>query len=276
MDEATLETWRGASAKQRVHLIDNVVAAAPSGFELSRGVSGADLLPMFVHARTATEWIFIPGGSFSMGLSAEEEKAARAIADPPPLNIHEMRPCRVVTVRPFLVMKAPVTWSLVSRVLTVDDMEDRPEFDGPREAQPAYLHRDEIEALARADHFRLPTEEQWEWACRGGTRSLFFFGDTLPEDESLLASFVAPDLRTCKPNPFGLLGLFVGEWCRDHFRPAYDQAPSQNDFCVRGGATVFWPWQGSEWAFCISAMRMPSSDLAGGLCGARLVVDLAE
>jgi formylglycine-generating enzyme len=120
----------------------------------------------------------------------------------------------------------------------------------------------------------LPTEEQWEYVCRGSTRTLFFFGDDLAPTQQALAALVDYGVKLPRTNRFGLVGLFVGEWCGTKFRKRYDEVTSTDDHVVRGGASVFWPWQGSEWAYCVSAMRMPSSDLIGGMSGARFVCPL--
>lgn len=234
----------------------------------------AYLLPEFTHGPTGTRWVYIPGGTFSMGLSEEEEEAARSIEDPPPLSIEEMRPVRRVEVAPFLVMKAPVSWALADGVIGPRDLSQRPSFGAVRDLSPAYLTRPEVDDLCLKLGFGLPSESQWEYMCRGGTSSLFFFGNVLPSTPEALGELVSVGTEKDRVNPFGLAGVFVGEWCRTRFRRTYDDPEETPDFVVRGGASAFWPWQGSEWAYCVSAMRMPSCDLLGAMCGARLIMDL--
>lgn len=97
----------------------------------------------------------------------------------------------------------------------------------------------------------IPTEEQWEYACRGGTSTLFFFGDKLPDQPTLEKLLMArfEQLTPAAANPFGLYGMFVGEWCRNRFRPNYSpDAVTEDSYTVRGGGSVFWPWQDAdEW-----------------------------
>ena len=72
----------------------------------------------------------------------------------------------------------------------------------------------------------LPTEAQWEYACRGGTTSRWFFG----EDRQRLREFASNNsvgeygpaaVGLSQPNPFGLFDLLgnVREWCEDSFQP---------------------------------------------------------
>jgi formylglycine-generating enzyme required for sulfatase activity len=112
--------------------------------------------------------------------------------------------------------------------------------------------------------YRLPTEAEWEYACRGGVKSAYYFGDdrsqlqtyawfannsgrsTLDSDklwetyrttpqkylEALLANQCHPHLVGAKkPNPFGLYDMHgnVWEWCRDYYAKDYYQSAPSTD-----------------------------------------------
>lgn len=125
---------------------------------------------------------------------------------------------------------------------------------------------------------RLPLEREWEYLCRGGTTTLFPFGNTLPDDEEL-ARWLSYDFRSLaelRANAFGLYGLFSAEWCANPFRTSLmDDAPVlDGSDAIRGGGAYFWPWQADEWVWCMSAMRSPASGLENGEACLRLVRDL--
>ena len=70
--------------------------------------------------------------------------------------------------------------------------------------------------------YRLPTESEWEYACRAGTTTVYSFGDKItPKDANFLDSRLGATVVVgrYKPNAFGLFDLHgnVGEWCEDWY-----------------------------------------------------------
>lgn len=278
MDQSLFEVknWIKANSAERSAFLRHLLRILPGEFSLAS--SGDDFSLHYIHGKTNTSWNYIPGGKFMMGLSEEEENSAIAIEDPPPLTLERMRPCHTKCVEPFLMMRYPILSSLATSVIEISDLEDRPYFDSKNRLVPILLSRIELICLSEKLGFHIPSEAQWEYACRGGTRSLFFFGNEIPSNEELdgILNIDFSALANSKPNPFDLFGLFSGEWCEDEYRYSYDTCESEKDvYVVRGGGSLFCPWQNSgEWVFCVSAMRMPSTDTYGDMAATRFIYNI--
>jgi formylglycine-generating enzyme required for sulfatase activity len=253
-------------------------------YTLTYGDESSFRIPTFKHIPSGLEFNLVIGGVFDMGLSAEEEAAARALGDEIVSYVEALRPAQSISVQPFLMSRFPLLDSFARTHTEIDPTLFRPEFGEDGDAIPIYLTKGEVESLKEKFGFDIPSEAQWEYAYRGRTRTLFYFGNTLPpedvlETEILLYHFDDPQANRKAANPFGLVGMCVGEWCEDSY--AEDDGQVQRNelpihrgqpYVVRGGAATLWPWQdGDEWILCVSAMRRSSDTLEDGTCGVRFV-----
>ncbi|MBD2563199.1 MULTISPECIES: SUMF1/EgtB/PvdO family nonheme iron enzyme [Nostoc] len=217
------------------------------------------------------EMVAIPGGKFIMG-SPESE----------PERSGDESPQHSVTIQPFFMGKFTVTqsqWKAVADLPKVNiDLNPEPtNFKGANRPVEQVSWDDAIEFCARLSKktektYRLPSEAEWEYACRAGTTTPFYFGETITTD---LANYdgnytygSAPkgeyrqqttDVGKFPANPFGLFDMHgnIWEWCQDEWHENYKGAPkdgsawlvdNQNRL-LRGGS-----W-GSSPRNCRSACR---------------------
>ena len=232
----------------------------------------------------ALRFASIPGGTFQMGGTVHGDE----------------QPVHAVTVSPFAMCTTAVTQAAWTAVMGANPSrfkgDDRPvENVSWREAidfcnalskrlgrVPVYTRAgDEVTWDRAADGARLPTEAEWEYACRAGTTTAWWCGD----DESLLGGVAwykanaggeTHTVSQKRPNPWGLYDVHgnVWEWCWDWkgtyaAGPATDPAgaPRGVGRVLRGGSC--WGGPGG----CRSAFRGRNlPDFRDGNLGFRVVL----
>jgi WD40 repeat protein/formylglycine-generating enzyme required for sulfatase activity len=233
-------------------------------------------LPARMTNSIGMQFVLIPAGRFQMGSAAGEGAA-------------DERPQHEVEItRPFYLGIYPVTQAQYQAVMGSnpsrfcatgpgkDRVEGRSTNDFPVECvnwDDAQLFLRKLQALekerAAGRHYRLPTEGEWEYACRGGakTATAFSFGNSLSSAQANFDStgMVGADSSTCKvgsypANGFGLHDMHgnVREWCADLYDEGYyrksprcdPQGPARgSDRVTRGGSWDFGAY------YCRSAHR---------------------
>lgn len=196
------------------------------------------------------EMVQIPGGSFMMGSPASEKGRSE-----------NESPQHQVNVPAFSMGKFVVTQEHYQQIMGKNPSR----FSGAKRPVETVSWHDAVEFCQKLSQktgreYRLPSEAEWEYACRGGTTTPFHFGETITTD---LANYngtyiyasepkgkylqQTTDVGSFPPNAFGLYDMHgnVWEWCQDDWHDNYANAPkdgsdrtkqSDNIKLLRGGS----------------------------------------
>ncbi|TBR56400.1 hypothetical protein B4U84_30105, partial [Westiellopsis prolifica IICB1] len=187
------------------------------------------------------EMVAIAEGSFMMGAPKNEKDSSA-----------NERPQHQVTISPFFLGKYPVTqaqWQAVASLPQVNrELNPNPStFKGENRPVESVSWYDAVEFCDRLSshtkrQYRLPSEAEWEYACRAGTTTPFHFGETITSE---LANYDANYTygngvkgtyreETTEVGSFGVANAFglydmhgnVWEWCLDDWHNNYEGAPT--------------------------------------------------
>lgn len=193
-------------------------------------------------------FVWCPAGSFSMGSPVDAASLARQFGGRPEWYADELPP-RSVEVAGFWLSRTEITqgqWQAVMNTTPwsghVGDAPDHP---------ATLLTWEEAQSFAREfgkRHdcaARLPTEPEWEYACRGGGAGIFPFGDDtaqlhLHAQFRLNAAGAVQAVAQRGPNGWGLYDMLgnVWEWCQDKYTAGNGKMATGNASVriIRGGA----------------------------------------
>ena len=231
--------------------------------------------PEYRHDQTGIVFVKLPGGEFTMGGTEKEE---RDVLDSVPEKEREFykgwlaaeKPRHEVTLSPFLIAKYEVTQAEWKRVMGTNPSRFKGD-DLPVES----LSWDHCQRFCEKVGLSLPTEAQWEYACRAGTTTPFAFGEQItPDDVNYHGSYPyggAPKglnrgttvtVKDLQPNGFGLYHMHgnVWEWCQDNFDEDFyskSEARGVDPLCTSGLESRV--LRGGSWlnvaGYCRSAFR---------------------
>lgn len=177
------------------------------------------------------DMVEIPAGTFLMGSPASEEG-----------HCLRERPQHEVTLERFFMSRTPIT-----QAQWVAVMGNNPsEFKGSNLPVESVSWHDAMKFCDRLSKltgrtYTLPTEAQWEYACRAGTTTPFSFGETITTDQANYDGNYTygngqegeyrrhtTDVGTFPPNAWGLHDMHgnVWEWCLDEWHDSYAGAPT--------------------------------------------------
>jgi len=243
-----------------------VVRISQQGQEIDRRLRQAQFFAVELaaerEASTPLEMVAVGGGRFVMGAPDAEKFSAT----------HET-PQHRVTVQPFFMGKYPVTqaqWRAVAALPRVNrDLNPNPtHFKGDDLPVESVSWLDAVEFGDRLSHltgkvYRLPSEAEWEYACRAGTTTPFHYGKTITGQLANYGSAYTYAAETAgeyrqsttpvgsfSPNAFGLYDMHgnVWEWCADHWHDGYAGAPTDGQAWVSGGNGEWRSLRGGGWA----------------------------
>ena len=228
------------------------------------------------------QMVYIPGGTFTMGSPESEEG-----------RDDDEGPQHDVTVPPFFMGKYPVTQGQWKEIASRTDLkvkldlklepsyfkepyQDIDRWHRPVERVSWYEAVEFCERLSKLTqrNYRLPSEAEWEYACRAGTTTPFYFGNTItPELVNYDGQYVYGNAQKGEyreettpvgqfyPNAFGLYDMHgnVYEWCQDTWHNNYNEAPTDGSAWETGGNSSTRVVRGGSWyilpRWCRSAFR---------------------
>jgi len=213
-------------------------------------------------ATQETEWIngvslervYIPGGTMGSSEYSHEKP-------------HQ------VTIKPFYLGKYPITQAQWQAVMG----KNHSYFKGEKRPVENVSWNDAVNfcetlSVLTGETYRLPSEAEWEYACRAGTTTPFYFGETITSDlvnyDGNYPYGLGPkgryreettEVGQFPPNAFGLYDMHgnVYEWCADTYHDNYQGAPTDGSVWEKGGKERV--LRGGAWSFvadnCRSAYR---------------------
>jgi formylglycine-generating enzyme required for sulfatase activity len=178
----------------------------------------------FKHAKTGLIFHLLPGGTYTRG------------SESGPAN---EKPVREVTIQPFLICATECTQAAWKQVMGTDPSS----YKGAQRPVET-VSWDDSQSFSSKAGLRLPSEAEWEYACRAGTTTEYGFGDSESE-LGVYALFNGNNNKETqpvggkRPNAFGLFDVHgnVWEWCQDAYQDSYTGAPTDGSARDTAGAS---------------------------------------
>jgi formylglycine-generating enzyme required for sulfatase activity len=224
-------------------------------------VSSSELYEIFTSHSTDMEFIHIPAGEFNMGSNPEDKDSSgyKSLAH------------KVKIRNPFYMGRSPVTQKQWKRIMGNNPSH----FKG--DSHPVEMVSwNQVQEFVRrlnqkegTDKYRLPSEAEWEYACRAGTQTKYYFGDS----ESKLNEYAwyaensgskTHSIGQKKPNSWGLYDTHgsVWEWVQDIWHENFNYSPSDGSVW-KDGDSLDRVSRGGSW-FCNAELCRSASRFKRG------------
>jgi formylglycine-generating enzyme required for sulfatase activity len=182
------------------------------------------------------------GGKFQMGSDVRNSEV----------------PVHTVTVPPFYMGKFAVTQAQYQTVMGHNPSS----FRGKHRPVEQVAWEDAIAFCQRLSErtgkaYRLPSEAEWEYACRAGSATPYYFGEMITTQVVNCNSGQTTDVGSFPPNLFGLYDMHgnVSEWCQDHWHRDYVGSPADGSVWASRRNNQFYVCRGGSWCDLVEGCR---------------------
>ena len=216
----------------------DVITVDDRGKEIERKKGKAHYFTEDLGDGVGLDMVYIPGGEAVVGSEKAQEEEID-VSYPTTFILRETgayehhalyldKPCKIGA-NPFFMSKYPITieqWDMVTKKSQCKSLlkakKIRLKLYGGKKSEPmSSIRREQIidfcQYLSQKTGilFRVPTPSEWEYACRAGTKTLYYFGDTITTSLANFNNDRKTPVGSFPPNKFGLYDLHgnVYEWC---------------------------------------------------------------
>jgi formylglycine-generating enzyme required for sulfatase activity len=193
------------------------------------------------------ELVQLPAGGFLMGSSDDNSQGG-----------DREKPQHFVNIKAFAIGKYPITQAQYSMIIGQNSSKFSATPNNPVTLITKHDAQNFCQKLSQGTgkKYRLPSEAEWEYACRAGTTTRYYFGN----DGGQLGNYAwfrdnsnaqTHPVGEKKPNPWGLYDLYgnVWEWCEDRWHDNYKGAPTEGIAWIKRGDAFASPLRGGCWKF---------------------------
>ncbi len=261
---APVEVVRNESAPSTVSFVFETFSVSATGKALKKEKKRAKQYYEAAGGTSTIQMVEIPAGTYRFG--SPEDEPEREPSEGPAAD---------VTIGPFFVSRSPVTQAQYRAVASglprvrIDLDPDPSTFTGDDRPVECVSWEEAVEFCQRVSMhsgrgYRLPSEQEWEYACRAGTQTPFCFGPTLTVDLANVDGAIAyekgaegdgrgettPIGSVGCANRFGLLDVHgnVWEWTADQWHETLAGAPTDGSVWVEGGDPTVRVVRGGGWS----------------------------